>query len=230
MVHLIGRTGLRPVGVIRGRSGLVLFDERELAEAGIWPSQAFDYESERWLADYARERGLSVAHVEERLRLRLAVRLGVPSVDADELERAGIGRRVGRRWVIDWAAADDLLAEAYDAESEATAPELFEELGGYPTVSQLSGSPTSRSPESDGLSRREADQGVRSGSCASGGRRPPSALRHSPHSDDWPHRVSAAEGRPVPSRRSDYERRDPLGRRRLGARRGGHRRGRLDNR
>jgi hypothetical protein len=111
-----------------------------LDAAGDVLDRAFDPVSEVLLTDYARERGKRTASVlMDALRSRLAAQLGLQRrVPIEQLEDAGIARRLGGRWVLRRAAADALLEPPYDPDSEATLEELRREFGFHSKASVAS--------------------------------------------------------------------------------------------
>ena len=136
---LIRRRRIAPVAAVHNGAGRHLFDREELIAAGVWPiGGPFDRTRECWMSDYAARRGLAKAHVESMLRGRLAARLGLAGMAPPEmLAEEGIARRIGNRWVVSIAAADELLDAIYDRSRWATARELMAEVPGYSDARQL---------------------------------------------------------------------------------------------
>jgi hypothetical protein len=130
---LVRRHRIAPVGVVADRGGRYLFSRTELIAEGLWPTGGPpDSECECWMSEYAMRRGLPKAHVESMLRVRLAAKLGLPGpVAPDDLAAHGVARRIGKRWVVNVAVADELLDGLYDPSREATARELAAEIPGY---------------------------------------------------------------------------------------------------
>src|SRR5262249_20211933 len=129
-LHLRLRSrGVEPVACT-GRNGAHLYELNSLEAAGTVRDRAFDPVAEVLLTDYARESGRTANALMDALRSRLAARLGLQRrVPIERLEDAGVARRLGGRWVLVRAAADELLAPPYDPEREATLDELKREFG-----------------------------------------------------------------------------------------------------
>lgn len=133
MALLLRRRRIAPVAMVADRGGRYLFARQELIAAGVWPlGGPVDPGRECWMSEYADRRGLPKAHVESMLRARLAARLGLAGgVPPEALTEHGLARRIGNRWVVNKAAADELLDGLYDREEWATARELAAEAAGY---------------------------------------------------------------------------------------------------
>jgi hypothetical protein len=140
MAAAVRRSGIEPVGVVGDRGGRLLFDRGALVAAQVWPlGGPIDPDRECWMADYASSRGFPKKHIESMLCGRVAACRGEAGVVSPEvLAEEGIGRRIGRRWAVAKARADELLSAVYDPSREATAPQLVAEgAAGYSDARKL---------------------------------------------------------------------------------------------
>jgi hypothetical protein len=124
------KKGIAAVGRIV-TSGALLYAASAAEAVGLLPETPFTRDVEVWASEYAAAIGASSpTALIWKLRARQGDRLelGRPA-EKQELIDAGIARKLGGRWALNRAAADELLAPPYDPEREADAATLHAELG-----------------------------------------------------------------------------------------------------